>query len=134
MPETNITCPKCSQEGAIWFYSRVENGAPHGAGYWPMDVSDSGQECDCTFTEAEFTELSNAAWKPFQDADNAYAAELAEQYAELDKARLFPDYDEDTDPGLCTLCSHWQQEHTDTDCEACMLNDAQSVHTFNQAP
>lgn len=34
-------CPRCGGEGELFW---TENGAPHGAGFWPMDVS---EVCEC---------------------------------------------------------------------------------------
>lgn len=82
MPEASIACPICGLADSIGFYEGVENGAPHGAGYWPMQVSEMSQNCDCDISEAQITELGNKAWKPFQEADDAYAAELAALYAD----------------------------------------------------
>ena len=80
MTEAAIDCPVCGQEGAISFYEGTENGAPHGAGYWPMQVSETNQDCDCDLTEAQMTELANTASEPLQKQYDAYAEEMAEMY------------------------------------------------------
>lgn len=62
MTEISIDCPLCGQENAHSFYQGTENGAPHGAGFWPMEVSDANQDCDCEIPERLGQFIEETAW------------------------------------------------------------------------
>jgi|SRR5580765_158769 len=69
MTEAHIDCPLCGTKNALSFYEGTENGAPHGAGFWPMEVSDANQDCECAIPETTWDFARNAAWQGHQMAD-----------------------------------------------------------------
>ena len=84
MTEAKADCPNCGLNGSLTFSEWTENGAPHGAGYWPMQMSDVEQKCECALTEAEEMAAAKKAWEAaYEDMareEAAYATELTAQY------------------------------------------------------
>jgi hypothetical protein len=75
-----VACPLCGQANSLSFNQWTENGAPHGAGYWPMEMSEVEQACECDLTEDQLTAVESEAWEAYEasiDADKELAAEMA---------------------------------------------------------
>ena len=81
MASVTSDCPRCGLKGSLTFSEWTENGAPHGAGYWPMQMSDVEQTCECELTDEELEATSDKAWQSaYEDMareEAAYAAEIA---------------------------------------------------------
>lgn len=71
-------CPVCGMVDSLSFWEGTENGAPYGAGYWPMPVSDSEQACNCPLTSAEWEAAQREAWGAFKAPDD-YVLPTAEE-------------------------------------------------------
>jgi hypothetical protein len=62
MPEAKLYCPACSMPESLSFYEGTENGAPHGAGWWPMQTEDVDQKCSCELTPEQWDNAKSTAW------------------------------------------------------------------------
>lgn len=85
MASAKTNCPRCGLKGSLIFSEWTENGAPMGAGYWPMEMSDVQQECEYELTDEEEEAAHEKAWTFVQDEHDADALAQAE---ELDAAEV----------------------------------------------
>lgn len=83
MPSAKTDCPACGLAGSLIFYEGTENGAPYGAGYWPMQVSDADQQCECELTEEQWEAAADKAWAAVQAEYDADAEAQAQEFLEL---------------------------------------------------
>jgi hypothetical protein len=77
MTTVTAACPKCEQADSLSWYQGTENGAPHGAGYWPMPVEDFNQLCDCELDHSQLEAAERAAWAQLEDGAEEWAEDAA---------------------------------------------------------
>ena len=82
MATVTSDCPRCGLIDSLTFSEWTENQSPLGSGaYWPMQMSDVEQKCECELTDAECDALNAKAWAAEKAQYDADAQEQAEELA-----------------------------------------------------
>jgi hypothetical protein len=81
MASATTDCPRCGMKDSLTFSEWTENQSPLGSGaYWPMQMQDVEQACECELTDDEVDAAANKACETVAAEYEAYAEEMAKAF------------------------------------------------------